>query len=275
MILFSNEHLTVFQSALFQINSAVLAFDDFVLVVDPACLPHEIREIQSHVASIRGNKDLYVLFTHGDFDHIIGFNAFPDAKTIGSWEMLHHPKKEHKLKLIREFDATYYLTRDYEIEFPRLDLVIEKDAEQLTIGTTTLTFYKAPGHTADSLYTVIDSLGVFLTGDYLSDFELPFIYHSAVDYEQTIRKAQQILDNHPVQILIPGHGQTTDSRTDMTGRIATAFDYLDRLKQAVLSDDEATIRQLEGEFQFYSPMTVECHQENVNIIRREYRQGLD
>lgn len=270
MIQVSHGQITVFQSALFQTTSTVVALDEAILIVDPTWLPAEIREIQAHVDSIKGNKECYLLFTHGDYDHVIGYRAFPVAKTIGSLELQHHPQKERKVELIREFDANYYITRDYPIEFPHLDIVITHDGQQLTIGNTTLTFYKAPGHTEDGLFTVIDSLGAFVTGDYLSDFELPFIYHSAAAYERTMKKAAEILQNHDVRLLIPGHGQHTTSRSEMLQRIHLATDHLRRLKEAVIHGDEAAIEKLGQEHAFGSGFTKECHEENVRIIRREY-----
>ncbi|TLS52413.1 MBL fold metallo-hydrolase [Paenibacillus antri] len=269
MIQYADEHITIFQSALFQTTSTVIHVDGVVLIVDPTWLPGEIREIQAHVEAIRGKKECYLLFTHGDFDHILGYNAFPGATTIGSSEMRNHPKKEHKVKLIHEFDATYYITRDYEVEFPTLDIVIEQDAQRLAIGSTTLTFYKAPGHTFDGLFTVVDSLGLFLAGDYLSDFELPFIHDSAFAYERTLNKAAKIMNDHDVNMLVPGHGRYTVNRSEMAGRITMATDYLTRLRMAIIEKDEPAIQRLETEFAFLSPSTVESHKENVRMMRNE------
>lgn len=272
MILYTDQHITIFQSALFQTTSTVIQLDDFVLIVDPTCLPNEINEIQSHVKAIQGNKECYLLFTHGDFDHIIGYNAFPGAKTIGSLEMQNHPRKEHKVSLIHDFDSTYYISRNYEVEFPNIDLVIDHDGKQITIGSTTLTFYKAPGHTNDSLFTILDSLGLFLAGDYLSDFELPFINHSAIAYEQTLNKAKTIINNHNIKILVPGHGQHTVNISEMDRRITMAKDYLTSLKTAIISKDERLINEMEGKFAFLSASTVESHKENVRIIESELEE---
>ncbi|MDR0269975.1 MBL fold metallo-hydrolase [Paenibacillus sp.] len=269
MIQFSNEKVTVFQSILFQTTSTVIQLEDLILVVDPNWLPHEIQEIKDHVDAVKGDKPCYLLFTHADYDHIIGYKAFPGAKIIGSAGLANYPEKEHKLKLIRNFDATYYVTRDYPIEFPELDIVIGEDGQRVAIGSTTLTFYLAPGHTEDGLFTVIDSAGVFVAGDYLSDFELPFIYHSARAYEQTIRKAEQILQDHPVQLLIPGHGQHTTSRAEMDRRVNMALDHLKRMKQAILANDEQALEQLKLEHGFLSDTTAECHKDNVKIMRQE------
>ncbi|MCJ8013247.1 MBL fold metallo-hydrolase [Paenibacillus sp. KQZ6P-2] len=269
MIQFSNGKVTVFQSVLFQTTSTVIQLDDFILVVDPNWLPGEIQEIKAHVDAVQGDKPCYLLFTHADYDHIIGYKAFPGAKTIGSAGLANYPKKDHKLKLIRDFDATYYVSRDYPVEFPELDIVIGADGQQITIGSTTLTFYLAPGHTEDGLFTVIDAEGVFVAGDYLSDFELPFIYYSAQAYEETIRKAKQILHGHPVRLLVPGHGQHTKSRAEMDRRVGVALDHLKRLKQAVLAGDEQVLEQLKLEHGFLSETTMECHKDNVRIMRHE------
>ncbi|WP_134683761.1 MBL fold metallo-hydrolase [Brevibacillus migulae] len=274
MIQFSQGHITVYQSALFQTTSTVIALDEAILIVDPTWLPSEIREIQAHVDSIKGSRDCYLLFTHGDYDHVIGYQAFPGAKTIGSLELQRHPQKERKVNLIREFDANYYITRDYPIEFPQLDFVIAQDGQQLAIGNTSLTFYKAPGHSEDSLFTIIDSLGVFIAGDYLSDFELPFIYHSAAAYESTMQRAAEILQNHDIRLLIPGHGQHTTNRSEMFRRIHLATDHLRRLKEAVIHGDEAALEKLGEEHAFPSSFTKECHEENIRIMRREYMGEL-
>ncbi|MGE6489164.1 MBL fold metallo-hydrolase [Paenisporosarcina sp. NPDC076898] len=269
MILFQKGGLTVFQSALWKTTSSVVETDDLVLVVDPTWLPLEILEIQEFVASIRNDKELYLLFTHGDFDHIIGYQAFLDAKVIGSKGMQEHPRKQYKLDLIQHFDNEYYIERPYPIEFPTLDLVIEKDGQQLILGNTILTFYLSPGHTHDGLFTVIEPLGIWITGDYLSDFELPYLFDSAKAYLETLQKAHLVLDSHNINVLVPGHGQPTGQEDEMKRRIDLAQDYLERLIGAVKSEDTEAILALEKEIPFPSNFTKECHLKNVEIIRSE------
>jgi len=270
MIAFQQDGLTVFQSALWKTTSSVIETNDLILVVDPTWLPNEVQEIQEHVAHIRNGKDLYLLFTHGDFDHIIGYNAFPDAKVIGSKGMQEHPRKQYKLDLIQSFDNEYYVERPYDIEFPTIDIVIEKDGQQLVVGDTTITFYLSPGHTHDGLFTIIEPLGIWITGDYLSDFELPYLFDSAKAYLETLQKAEMILDSHSVEILVPGHGQATESKSEMKRRIELAQGYLDRLIDAVTRDDAEAILGLEKEMSFPSNFTKGCHGENVSIIKKEY-----
>ncbi|MBD0383815.1 MBL fold metallo-hydrolase [Paenibacillus sedimenti] len=270
MIQFRNEHMTVFQSALFQTTSTVIQTKDMVLIVDPNWLPGEIERIVNYVNEIKGDRPLYLLFTHGDFDHIIGYKAFPGAITIGSKGLSEHPQKERKLSLIRNFDAEHYIQRGYPVQFPDLDVMVSEDAQQLKVGETALTFYLAPGHTEDGLFTVVEPMGVLIAGDYLSDFELPFIYHSAQAYKQTLHTAQQIMERHSVVLLVPGHGQTATNREEMQRRLDLASRHLEKLIQAVMAKDENAIAALGREHAFPSSFTEECHRENVRIIEKEF-----
>lgn len=270
MIQFQNEYIMVFQSALFQTTCTVVDAKDFVLVVDPNWLPHEIEEIKQYVAQIQGGKELYLLFTHGDFDHVIGYKAFPGAKVIASKGLKEHPNKAQKVGLIQQFYNENYIKTPYPIVFPEVDIVIEKDVQQLKIGGTAITFYLSPGHTHDGLFTLIEPEGIWIAGDYLSDFELPFIYDSAKAYEETLRKAEEILEKHNVSVLVPGHGHATTSKEEIKRRIHLAEDYLERLITAVKNEDSEAMDTLEKEMAFPSNFTKNCHKDNVRIIRREY-----
>jgi len=147
MIQYKNNQITVFQSVLYMTTSTVVATDDLVLVVDPTWLPQEVIAIRNYVESIRGNRPVYLLFTHSDFDHILGYKAIRDATTIASKEFTEHPDKENVLEQIRSFDDRYYLQRDYHLEYPTIDYIVHEDGQKLVVGKTELTFYKAPGHT--------------------------------------------------------------------------------------------------------------------------------
>lgn len=270
MIQYRKNNLTVFQSCLWKTTSNVFEADDFILLTDPTWLPHEIKEIQSYVEQIRRGRDLYLLFTHGDYDHIIGYGAFPNAKVIGSLGMLNHPKKQYKLDLINSFDNEYYIDRDYPIEFPKIDIVIKEDGQQLKIGNTTITFYFSPGHTHDGLFAIIEPLGVWITGDYLSDFELPYLFDSAKAYIDTLNKAEKILKNHDISVLVPGHGQSTENREEMSKRIQISKDYLNKCIHSVKMDDMISQEKLEKEMSYPSSFTKECHLKNIEIIRKEF-----
>ncbi|XID92328.1 MBL fold metallo-hydrolase [Paenibacillaceae bacterium WGS1546] len=270
MIQYRDDCVTVYQSALYQTTTTVILTEAAVIVVDPNWLPAEIEEIRAHVRKSRGKRDVYLLFTHGDFDHILGYRAFPSAKAIGSVGLREHPGKAQQLQQIRDFDQQYYVSRDYPIEFPELDFAIGEDGRQLRLGDATLTFYLAPGHTEDGLMTVVEPFGILIAGDYLSDIEKPFVSHSAKAYAGTIRKAESILDRHAIRLLVPGHGRATADPAEMKERARTASDYLERLRRAVVENDEHALEALGKEHAFPSAFTEASHQENIRIVSREY-----
>lgn len=270
MIHYQKDSLTIFQSALQQTTCTVFEGNDFILVVDPNWLPQEIEEIQQHVQTRSQSKEVYLLFTHGDFDHIIGYQAFPNAKVIGSIGLQQHPHKEKKVNLAIEFDQSNYIERSYPIAFPEVDIVITEDGQKVQLGDTILTFYLSPGHTHDGLFTVIEPHGIWIAGDYLSDFELPFINDSVVNYQQTLQKAERILSSHVVNILIPGHGKLTEDRNEIRRRIDTSQNYLNRLIQAVKNSDEEELHKLEKMMPFPSGFTKESHRKNVAFVQKAW-----
>jgi len=270
MILFKNKHVTVFQSALFQTNSTVVETEDCIIVVDPTWLPNEITEIRKYVDEIREERPIYLYFTHGDFDHVIGYHAFPDATTIGSINLHNHPEKDIKVGKIKQFYLDNYIQHTEPIRFPEIDLMITEDGQTIKIGNTSLVFYLAPGHTQDGLFLYVEQLDVWITGDYLSDFELPIVFDSVKSYYETLEKASEYITNKQFSLLIPGHGKVTESKEDAINRISFAKDYLTRLQQAVKIEDEQAIDLLEKEFLFPSAFTKFCHECNVKNMRNEY-----
>lgn len=270
MIQYENGPITVFQSALYQTTSTVIDTGDLVLIVDPNWLPEEIKVIQKFVEDIRGERQVFLLFTHGDFDHVIGYKAFPGAKVIGSTGLVHHPDKAKKVEMIHQFDNDYYIERDHSIAFPEVDFEIKEDGEQLVFGKTLLRFFLAPGHTHDGLFTLVEPLGIWITGDYLSDFELPFIYYSAKAYEETLKKAEHILETYKVSVMVPGHGKATESKEDIKRRIQLSISYLERLIEAVQLEDAQKLELLGQEMKFPSSFTKQSHVDNVAIVKKEF-----
>ncbi|MFD0049613.1 MBL fold metallo-hydrolase [Actinomycetes bacterium NPDC127524] len=230
MIIFQNEHTTVFQSGLYQTVSVFIETDQAVFLTDPAWLPAEVEEIRKFVYEKRNGRALYIIFTHSDFDHIIGYKAFEDAIIIASQEFAERPDKEAPLKQIKDFDTRNYITRNYEIAYPEVDIIIHKDSQRLCIGEATLIFYKAPGHTQDGLFTIVEPYGIFIAGDYLSDAEFPFVEGDFEDYITTMIKAKNLLEENEINLLLPGHGSPETSKQNMLKRVRESHEYLLALK---------------------------------------------
>ncbi|BCB04186.1 hypothetical protein KH172YL63_23190 [Bacillus sp. KH172YL63] len=226
-------------------------------MTDPNWLSVEVEEIREYIDKILGDRQLYIIYTHSDFDHIIGSGAFPEAKVIASSGLKHHEFKEEIMNQIYQFDQKYYVTRNYKPVYPSVDIEVTHDGQRVEIGSVTLTFYLAPGHTDDSLFTVIEPYVIFLSGDYLSDVEFPFIFGKYKDYVSTIEKVESILDHHAISLHVPGHGNVTDHTEEIKSRVVKSTYYLTSLSENH-EDIEAFLRE---EYPFYEGMK-SIHQEN-------------
>ncbi|WP_369814310.1 MBL fold metallo-hydrolase [Lysinibacillus sp. FJAT-14745] len=262
VIQFQKENITVFQSVLYMTTSAIIETNEAVIMTDPNWLPTEIEEIKSYINEIIGDKQLYIIYTHSDFDHIIGSGAFPEAKVIASKQFDENPNKEDSIQKIKQFDQGYYLNRNYSVVYPTVDIIVSEDGHKLELDSQTITFYQAPGHTNDGLFTVIEPYGLFLSGDYLSDIEFPFIFSNYKDYVNTVNKAENILLNHHITTHIPGHGLTTQNQQEIRKRINDSKYYLEQL----LHDNGELERYLSLEYPFFEGMK-SIHTDNKKMAK--------
>ena len=275
MIQFKNDSVTVFQSPLFQTTTSVIHTQDLLLIVDPNWLPEEIENIRQWAGSCQKNsKPLYLLFTHSDYDHIIGYRAFPGAQVIASKAFAENPEKETILEQVKSWDEEYYVSRGYPIEYPDVDVMVHSDGQTLNIGNTTLTFYLAPGHNRDGIFTIVEdknwqpAAAVWIAGDYLSNVEFPYLYYSSKEYEKTLSKVEFILEKHPVRLLIPGHGDATFRKADILQRKNESLEYIRNLRQCLQEGREFDENQLWTRYHFRRGME-KFHRENVNLMQKE------
>lgn len=264
MIQYNKDNIRVFQSSLYMTTSAVIKTNEAIIVTDPNWLPHEVEQIKDYVDEIKKDKQLYIIFTHSDFDHIIGSGAFPNAKVIASNELCYNKHKNDAMKKINDFDQNYYLKRSYKPAYPKVDYVISENGQKIELGTCSLTFYKAPGHTNDSMFTIIEPYGIFLTGDYLSDVEFPFIYSSYRDYLKTMERAEAIFTKHDISVQIPGHGHTTENKREMRNRLEFSQEYLNQL----LNNQQDMEKVLSEKYTFFEGMK-ENHINNRKMALKE------
>ena len=90
--------LVVLESELFRTTSTIIHTSDYILIVDPNWLPREVEYIYDLVNQFPANIPRYLLFTHSDYDHIIGANAFPEAIVIASKAFSENPNKKGSTK---------------------------------------------------------------------------------------------------------------------------------------------------------------------------------
>jgi glyoxylase-like metal-dependent hydrolase (beta-lactamase superfamily II) len=260
-------HLVIFESCLYRTTTTLVLGDDHLLLVDPNWLPAEIDFIAQYIDQKISQRKPYLLFTHSDYDHIIGYGKFQHYDTIASSNFKFTRNVKSILGQISDFDIQYYIARNYPIEYPDIKISIDKDVQK-SIGSENFHFYQAPGHNPDGLITFLELSGVLIVGDYLSNLEFPFIEHSFVFYRQTLDKLEQIFDKHQVTILITGHGDHTTDVDEMRHRLQVARFYLDSLEAMVLSNRLFDLDYLRSQYPFFAGME-EYHQKNIDLVVRE------
>ena len=268
MIQYEDKQITVFESALFKTTTTVIEQDDSILIVDPNWLPNEVKQVQAYVQKIRKGKQLYLFFTHSDYDHIIGYRAFPEAKVIASRELANSQDKEKILKQIRDFDDQYYIERDYPIEFPSVDFQISGASQNLKLESSILNFYQGFGHNPDGLLLHLMPLNILIVGDYLSDVEFPYIYHSSKKYEKTLATLKQLINQKMPKLLIPGHGNCTSDIAEMNHRIDISTAYIKTLRQSIQDGLEYSFETLMVNYKFPGIMR-QFHKGNIKLIKAE------
>jgi glyoxylase-like metal-dependent hydrolase (beta-lactamase superfamily II) len=269
------EGVLVQTSDLWNTNSLVITGPDpcarATVVVDPGWFPEEIAELQAAAAVTPPGRATHVLFTHADYDHVVGWEDFPRARLIA------HPKAAERdaavtEKRITDLDRRNRTTRPRAYRYPPARAFTSPSS--LDLGGETMLFFPAPGHQADALFTVLPERHVLLAGDYLSDEEFPFIYCSLPRYRATLLLARDLCKRYGIEQEVPGHGQVAATPEEIEYRILTDVDYLDRLEAAVasaradgLDADEAVKRLADFTFRGQPVASLaKAHADNIRFL---------
>ena len=245
-IQFEHNGITVFESSLYRTTSTVIELGQSILIIDPNWLPIEIDYIKKYITLKYQNHEKYILFTHSDYDHIIGYGAFPGAKVIATAAFSANNSNHIILDQILEFDRKFYIERNYPITYPVTNIIIGEDFYSYSIGNFECIFFNAPGHATDGVFTIIPAKNLWIAGDYLSNIEIPLIDDNYESYIKTLQKAMEIFTEYrDVHILIQGHGDMTSERTEILQRIKNDISYLKMLKEYVSYPNKIALIELE------------------------------
>ena len=269
-IQWESSEVTVFESSLYRTTSSIIGFDTSVIIVDPNWLPNEIETLQHFVSKNHTGKKQFLLFTHSDYDHIIGYGAFPSAQVIASELFVKNKLKNKILNRIYDFDNEYYITRPYPISYPDVDIIITTSGQKVNIDGHEIIFFLSPGHTEDGIFTIIPTKNCWIAGDYLSNIEIPFIDFDIDEYEQTLTSALRINEDFKnVNLLIPGHGDIANSNHSIKTRIKNDLHYIELLKKSVFEPSIEVQSEAYNHIINYSanPTLQTAHQKNIQKLK--------
>ncbi len=175
-------------------------------LIDSPILPDELEMLPAILAQT-GFALSGLLATHGDWDHLLGRLAFPDA-ALGVAETTAarlHARPGEAQRELRAFDESNYVVREGKLALGSLQALPVPG--HCGIGVAELQLHPAEGHTEDGMAVWIGWASVLVAGDYLSAVEIPFIAEGGgaiAAYEATLRRLRPLVE--AARHVIPGHG---------------------------------------------------------------------
>lgn len=267
--------INIFQSSIWQTNAAVITNEAANIVIDPCYFPAEVQIIADFVNRKRSfNK--YIIFTHSDFDHVVGYQHFKGAKLIAHEELKFCDKKS-QIEQLQEIDQTYYIKRKIPFTFPEPDLTFET-TYQIPLKNDNILFYHAPGHTGDSCFIISKERRIMFAGDYLSDLEFPFVYYNIQSYMRSLELAGKLIRDLDIEYVVPGHGDIAKGLEEITDRINNDKEYLSTMMEKaqdlfVQGLQEIEITEVLKDIKYRNePITgamLRMHTENIKLVLKE------
>ncbi len=196
-------------SQVWQTNCTIVHAGEECFMIDSPILPEELHALPA-VLEQTGLSLSGLLSTHGDWDHLLGRLAFPDAPlgcAQSTSERLHAAPGEPQREL-RAFDERHYLDRG-ALALAALQALPVPG--RLGVGPHELELHPAEGHTADGMAIWAPWAKVLVAGDYLSSVEIPFLGEGGgtLDaYRATLERLRPL--TRTAEHVVPGHGPVLD-----------------------------------------------------------------
>jgi glyoxylase-like metal-dependent hydrolase (beta-lactamase superfamily II) len=210
-------------SSLWQTNAVALRAGEEAMLVDSPYFPDEL-EMLPEVLRQSGFQPVGLLATHGDWDHLLGRLAFPEA-SLGVAESTATRIREQPgvaQKELRDADNQYYVRRPRPLSLGSYQPLPVPG--KLDMGGQEIELYPAEGHTDDGMILFARWCGVLVCGDYLSDVELPTWTDKAL-YRATLERLRGLVAD--AEVIVPGHGAPLER--DAAERVLEEdIAYLDR-----------------------------------------------
>jgi glyoxylase-like metal-dependent hydrolase (beta-lactamase superfamily II) len=262
-----HEDVIVFVSDMWQTTCTALRGDDEGFVIDSPLYPEELRALPEVLEQAKFPVS-GLLATHGDWDHLLGRLAFPDAALGGAESTIARVNAEpgDAQRRLGTFDEEHYVPERAPLGLGALQALPvpgrlevgtrggpaaearEQSAapEQVAAGgadaadpaARELEMLPADGHTGDGTAYWLPWVRVLVCGDYLSPVEIPMISAGSggtlAAYRATLARLSGHVDG--AEWVVPGHG------APLAGQRAAEILREDDEYLAELQRDPATAR---------------------------------
>jgi glyoxylase-like metal-dependent hydrolase (beta-lactamase superfamily II) len=200
----------VARSVKWQTTSTLLHHGDETFVVDSLIYPDELDALNG-ILGQAGWGLSGLLVTHGDWDHLLGRLAFPDASVGVAETTAARLRAEPGVaqRQLREADEDDYVQRERPLSLGHVQPLPVPGRLELG-GDEELELIPAEGHTQDGMAVWAPFARVLCCGDYLSPVEVPWLQEqgSRDAYLATLRRLQPYVEQ--ADWIVPGHGAPLD-----------------------------------------------------------------
>jgi glyoxylase-like metal-dependent hydrolase (beta-lactamase superfamily II) len=198
-------------SRVFQTACTVVRDGDECFVVDSPVLPDEL-EVLPALLEQAGFPFTGLLATHGDWDHVLGRLAFPDA-ALGVAETTAArltAEPGDAARKLRAFDDELYLERPAPLSLGQVQALPVPG--KLDVGGETIELHPTEGHVPDGMALWLGWAGVLVAGDFLSPVEIPMLSEggSRSAYLATLERLRPLVEQ--ADHVVAGHGGAIDAR---------------------------------------------------------------
>jgi glyoxylase-like metal-dependent hydrolase (beta-lactamase superfamily II) len=198
-----HEDVIVVVSQVWQTTCTAIRAGGEGFLVDSPVLPAELEALPALLEQ-SGFPVSGLLATHGDWDHVLGRLAFPEA-ALGVAETTAARLRAEPggaALALREFDADWYLRRRRPLTLG--DVQALPVPGHVEVGSRELELHPAEGHTVDGMAVFAPWAGVLCAGDYLSPVEEPDVA-SRDAYLATLHRLRPLVER--AETVVPGHGE--------------------------------------------------------------------
>jgi len=204
-----HEDVLLIESGIWHTAAVAIRSGNEAFLVDSPILPEELDALPDLFAQA-GFPIVGLVATHGDWDHVLGRLAFPDAPLAVAETTAARLKAEPgaAARDLREFDDQWYVKRNSPLSLPGAEALPVPGL--LEVGDQELELHPTEGHTADGMAIFAQWCGVLILGDYLSPVEIPMICPggSISAYKATLLRLRDLVAK--ATSIVPGHGGLLD-----------------------------------------------------------------
>jgi glyoxylase-like metal-dependent hydrolase (beta-lactamase superfamily II) len=216
-------------SRVWQTSCVAVRAGDEAFVIDSPVLPDELEALPA-VLHQAGFEVTGLLATHGDWDHLLGRLAFPEA-ALGCAQSTAARLAEHPgqaARGLRRFDEEWYIERPRPLGLAGVQELPVPG--RLSVGEQELELHPAAGHTADGMAIWAPWVGVLVCGDYLSRVEIPMLSPagSVPEYLATLERLRPLVER--AETVVPGHGGPL-APTEASRVLEEDIAYLESLRE--------------------------------------------